>query len=68
MAIDPMLYEKLSGRKGDPYSRMGEALAKSDKRKGELRAEKEHLSNMGSHVGMGRAGLFRRLLHLFLRP
>lgn len=33
MAIDPMLYQKLSGRSGDPMSRMGEALAKDVKAK-----------------------------------
>lgn len=33
VAIDPMLYEKLSGRKGDPYSRLGAALAKNAKAK-----------------------------------
>jgi hypothetical protein len=31
MAIDPMLYETLSGRKGDPHARLGEALAKGDR-------------------------------------
>lgn len=31
MAIDPMLYQKLSGRKGDPYTRLGEVLAKDTK-------------------------------------
>lgn len=31
MAIDPMMYERLSGRKGDPYTRMGEALAQNSK-------------------------------------
>lgn len=31
MAIDPMMYERLSGRKGDPYTRMGETLAKEVK-------------------------------------
>jgi len=31
MAIDPMMYQKLSGRKGDPYTRLGEALAKDVK-------------------------------------
>lgn len=29
MGIDPGLYEKYSGRKGDPYTRMGEALSQS---------------------------------------
>lgn len=32
MAIDPKMYEKYSGRSGDPYKRMGEALAKSSAR------------------------------------
>lgn len=31
MTIDPRLYEKYSGRKGDPYTRLGEALAKGVK-------------------------------------
>lgn len=35
MAIDPMMYQKLSGRKGDPYTRMGEVLAKDAKHKQE---------------------------------
>jgi hypothetical protein len=29
MAIDPMLYKKYSGRSGDPYERLGQALAQS---------------------------------------
>lgn len=33
MAIDPKLYEKYSGRKGDPYARLGEALIQADKQK-----------------------------------
>ena len=41
MAIDPMLYEKMSGRSGDPYSRMGAALAGSDAAKAKRSAEKE---------------------------
>ena len=35
MAIDPRLYEKYSGRSGDPHTRLGEALAKSAKAKQE---------------------------------
>jgi hypothetical protein len=31
MAIDPRMYEKYSGRKGDPTTRMGAALAQNDK-------------------------------------
>lgn len=31
MAIDPRLYEKYSGKSGDPYKRLGEALAKGVK-------------------------------------
>ncbi|MBI1190083.1 MAG: hypothetical protein GC200_05305 [Tepidisphaera sp.] len=33
MAIDPMLYEKLSGRKGDPRDRLGQVLADDAKAK-----------------------------------
>ena len=38
MAIDPRLYEKYSGRKGDPMTRLGQALAKESKAKSD-RAE-----------------------------
>ena len=31
MAIDPMMYERMSGRKGDPYTRMGEVLSQNVK-------------------------------------
>lgn len=41
MAIDPRLYEKYSGRSGDPYKRMGEALAQGAARKQELGAAKQ---------------------------
>lgn len=33
MGIDPLLYEKYSGRKGDPYTRLGHVLAKDAKAK-----------------------------------
>ena len=35
MAIDPLMYERLSGRKGDPQTRLGEALARDVKAKQE---------------------------------
>lgn len=41
MAIDPMLYEKLSGRKGDPRDRLGQVLAEDVKDKESRRAAKE---------------------------
>lgn len=31
MAIDPRLYEKYSGRSGDPMTRLGQVLAKNAK-------------------------------------
>lgn len=31
MTIDPRIYEKYSGRKGDPYMRLGQALAQDAK-------------------------------------
>ncbi|MCC6678791.1 MAG: hypothetical protein IT436_16790 [Phycisphaerales bacterium] len=39
MAIDPKMYEKYSGRSGDPYKRLGEALAKSSAKKQQVRAQ-----------------------------
>ncbi len=33
MGIDPMLYEKYSGKKGDPQTRLGQALARDAKAK-----------------------------------
>jgi hypothetical protein len=41
MTIDPRIYKKYSGRSGDPYSRMGEALAKSTARSSQLKASKD---------------------------
>ena len=48
MAIDPMLYEKVSGRSGDPSKRLGEALAKSDRRGADRRAAKEAPNTTGT--------------------
>ena len=50
MAIDPMLYEKISGRTGDPYSRMGAALAGSDSAKAARTAEKERSYTEASFI------------------
>ncbi|MFA6045509.1 MAG: hypothetical protein WC718_11030 [Phycisphaerales bacterium] len=45
MAIDPMLYEKLSRRKGDPRDRMGEVLLDDLKeRQARKRAKESPLS------------------------
>lgn len=49
MVVDPRFYEKHSGRKGDPYDRLGQALAGSDKRKHE-REETLHNLQMASRV------------------
>lgn len=38
MGIDPRMYEKYSGRSGDPYKRLGEALATSSARKQKVTA------------------------------
>ncbi len=59
MAIDPMMYQKLSGRKGDPYTRMGEALAKNAKHKQERDALPKGVSG-GFRVSM-MPGIFANL-------
>lgn len=59
MAIDPMMYQKLSGRKGDPYTRMGEALAKNAKHKQERDALPKGVSG-GFRISM-MPGIFANL-------
>jgi hypothetical protein len=63
MAIDPMLYEKLSGRKGDVYSRMGETLAKDARAKQERDAMPKGVS--GGFQVMRQPGMFAQLFNLF---
>ncbi len=48
MAIDPRDYEKYSGRKGDPHSRLGAALAGSDSQKAQTAEAKSR--NTGGDV------------------
>lgn len=54
MVIDPRLYEKLSGRKGDPYDRLGQALAQNDQRKAERASEMHQLKMAGAMPGRWR--------------
>lgn len=63
MAIDPMMYQKLSGRKGDPYTRLGEALAKDAKHKSERDALPKGVSG-GMKVNM-MPGIFANLFFFF---
>lgn len=54
MAIDPLLYERISGRSADPSKRLGEALAQTAK------PSKDHygeFSSAGSEVAIGFLGL-----------
>lgn len=41
MAIDPRMYEKYSGRSGDPYKRLGEALSQNVKQQQQRTAAKD---------------------------
>jgi len=41
MTIDPMLYQKISGRSADPSTLLGQALAQSSARQQERTAAKE---------------------------
>jgi hypothetical protein len=54
MAIDPLLYERVSGRSADPSNRLGEALAQTAK------PAKDHygeFSSTGSWLAAGFLGL-----------
>jgi hypothetical protein len=63
MAIDPKLYEKYSGRSGDPYKRLGEALAKSARVKSERDGMPKGVS--GGFRMMAAPGMFAQLFNWF---
>lgn len=63
MAIDPRMYEKYSGRSGDPYKRLGEALAKDAKAKQERAAMPKGVS--GGFKIMAAPGMFAQLFNWF---
>jgi len=63
VAIDPRLYEKYSGRSGDPYKRLGEALAKSSKMKFERDGLPKGVS--GGLRTIGRPGMFAQFFNWF---
>lgn len=65
MAIDPMLYEKYSGRKGDPTTRMGEALARSDRHKARIASDKADMQIMRG--GYWRYGMWAFWYEVFRR-
>ena len=62
MAIDPMMYEKYSGRKGDPHARLGEALARNVKAQHRRDAAPKGAS--GGFRIMAFPGLIAQLFHL----
>lgn len=41
MAIDPMLYKKISGKSGDPASRLGQALTQMDSERADRQVVKD---------------------------
>lgn len=59
MAIDPRLYEKYSGRSGDPYKRLGEALAQNVKAQHARDAMPKGVS--GGFQAMRQPGMFAQL-------
>lgn len=60
-----MLYQKLSGRKGDPYDRYAQAVAQSELRKAEVRSQKESLHNSKRRAGMAaKGGVFTSIIHI----
>lgn len=57
MAIDPMLYEKVSGRSADPSKRLGQALAQSSAQ----RAATDHEKSKPASMKMAESHLKMRL-------
>lgn len=63
MTIDPRIYKKYSGRSGDPYTRLGEALAKNAKAQQSRDAMPKGVAG-GMRVNM-MPGLFANLFFWF---
>lgn len=61
MAIDPRMYEKYSGRKGDPTRRMGAALASDAKAKQERDAMPKGVS--GGMKTIAQPGMFMQFIY-----
>lgn len=65
MAIDPRMYERYSGRKGDPRDRLGAALAKSSERQSQVRAQKDKTYYERSMEARSKWWLIRVIASLF---
>lgn len=63
MAIDPMLYQKLSGRSGDPYDRLGHVLAKDAKARLDRDARPKGVA--GGLNTIAQPGMFAQLVNWF---
>lgn len=63
MAIDPRLYEKYSGRKGDPMVRLGQVLAKEAKANQERDSMPKGVS--GGFRTMRSPGIFAQIYYWF---
>lgn len=61
MAIDPRLYTKYSGRTGDPYTRLGEALAQNVKAQHARDEMPKGLS--GGMKVVRQPGIFANIIH-----
>jgi hypothetical protein len=62
MAIDPRLYEKYSGRRGNPMDRLGSALAQSAQQKSRNAEARDHARAVRTSTPGG--GVFGALLRL----
>ena len=63
MAIDPRLYEKYSGRTGDPSTRLGQVLVKEAKAKEERSEMPKGVS--GGFRTMRSPGIFAQVYYWF---
>ena len=67
MPIDPRIAKKYTGSTGDPYDKMGAALAGMDA-KNAANKEAAHRARMAGRVPVGMGGPGAMLKLLFLRP
>lgn len=68
MAIDPMLYERVSGRSANPHKRLGEALADSEQQKARNRADQAQQQMLsGGYIRWGMLPFWLEVLRRVFR-
>ncbi|MEM1186641.1 MAG: hypothetical protein AAGI53_16750 [Planctomycetota bacterium] len=65
MVIDPSIYQKYSGRSGDPTDAYGKALAGADAQKSKRERDLDRLAN-GGDISVGAGGMFAPIMRFLI--